>query len=236
MGTMLGPSGQDRHKFALAAAGRALPAWLLHRMGGVKDNGHTGLLRHCRQAAEIGDQRVIAKTCAAFGHQNIGIAAVDQFGDDIFHIPGGQELTFFHIHHPPGLRRRDQQIGLAAQEGWDLQDIDDIGYDRTMIPLMNIGQHGNFIGVFDFLKHRQRLIQTHAALTLQGGAVRLVIAGLIDQGNPKTVTDFFQLAAHIHRMIAAFHLTGPGDQHERLVIGNFDLAKRDGMLLHLNDP
>ena len=40
---------QHRHELALAAAGRALPARLLHRMGGVEHHGIAGL-RQDRQA------------------------------------------------------------------------------------------------------------------------------------------------------------------------------------------
>ena len=59
---------------AVAAGRRALPARLLHRMGGVEDHRSAGC-RHDRQGAHVGDQRVVAEADAALGDQHVGVAA-----------------------------------------------------------------------------------------------------------------------------------------------------------------
>ena len=48
----------------------ALPARLLHRMGGVENDRRAGLAQD-RQRAHVGDQRVVAEADAALGHQHV---------------------------------------------------------------------------------------------------------------------------------------------------------------------
>ena len=52
----------------------ALPARLLHRMGGVEDHRRAGAARQDRQRAHVGDQRVVAERGAALGDQHVGVA------------------------------------------------------------------------------------------------------------------------------------------------------------------
>lgn len=90
-----GSAGKHRRKFALAAGSSALPAGLLDGMGCIENNRTAGFFGHDRQTAEVGYQRIIAETGAAFGQANIGIARIFGFFDNMFHIPGCTELTFF---------------------------------------------------------------------------------------------------------------------------------------------
>ena len=51
---------------------------------------------------------------AALGDKNLVAAHRVRLPDDIFHLPWGQELSFFDIDHFSGSSRRSDQIGLAA--------------------------------------------------------------------------------------------------------------------------
>ncbi len=62
-----GGARDHRREGAVAARTRALPAGLLHGMGRVHHDGIAGL-GHDRQAAHIGDQRIVAEGHAALGH------------------------------------------------------------------------------------------------------------------------------------------------------------------------
>ena len=62
-----------RGELALAAGGGALPARLLHRVGGVHHHRVAGA-RHDRQAAHVGDQRVVAEGDAALAEQDALVA------------------------------------------------------------------------------------------------------------------------------------------------------------------
>ena len=55
----------------------------------------------------------------------LGLPRAGDLGDDVLHVPGRQELALLDVDDLAGLRGGDQQVGLAAQEGRDLQDVDD---------------------------------------------------------------------------------------------------------------
>ena len=60
------------------------------------------------------------------------IAGTSDLGDDVLHVPRGQELPLLDVDDGTGLRRGDQKIRLSAEEGRDLQDIDRFG-DRLAL-------------------------------------------------------------------------------------------------------
>ena len=96
-----GSPGKDRSKFALPSCGHSLTAWLLHRMGGVKDNGIAALGKD-GQGPEVGNKSVVAETAAAFANEDIVIAGSGDFLDHMDHVPGCQKLTFLDIDGAPG--------------------------------------------------------------------------------------------------------------------------------------
>ena len=55
------------------------------------------------------------------------------------HIPGGQELALLDIDHLAGLGRGHQQVGLAAEKGGNLQDVQDLGGGRHLGDLVDVG-------------------------------------------------------------------------------------------------
>ena len=92
----------------------------------------------------------------------------------MLHVPGGQKLPLFHINNLACLTRCDQQIGLAAEEGGDLQDIHDVGGDRALPGFMDIGDQGQACGRLDLLKHPQCLLQAQAATARHRRAIGLI--------------------------------------------------------------
>ena len=56
---------------------------------------------------------------------------------------GRQELTLLDVDGAPGLGRRDEQVGLAAQEGGNLQHVGDLGGGRGLRRLVDVGEHGH---------------------------------------------------------------------------------------------
>ena len=119
---------------------RPLPARLLHRMGGVEHHGIAGL-GHDRQAAHVGDQRVVAEADAALADQDVAVAGACDLGHHVLHVPGGEELALLDVDRPAGLAGRQQQIGLAAQEGGDLQHVHRLGHGRALLGRVHVGQH-----------------------------------------------------------------------------------------------
>ncbi len=74
----------------------ALPARLLHRMGGVEHHRIAGL-GHDRQGAHVGDQRVVAEAHAALAQQDVLVAGLGHFLGHVLHVPGRQELALLDV-------------------------------------------------------------------------------------------------------------------------------------------
>ncbi len=218
---------QHRHEFALAARRSTLAAGLLHRMGGVEDHGRAGRARQDRQRAHVGDQRVVAERGAALGHQHIAVAGAGDLGDDIGHVPGRQELPLLDVDDLAGRRRRQQQIGLPAQERRDLQDIDGLRDLGALRGLVDIREHGQAERGADLGKDRQRLLQADPARRGCAGAVGLVERGLVDEPNAEPRGDLLQRSRHLERVRAALELARAGDDRDRQVIAEFDRTGAD---------
>src|SRR3712207_7607972 len=86
------------------------------------------------------------------------------FRSDIGHVPGGEELPLLDVHDPSGLRSRYQEIGLAAEEGGDLEDVHDLaGQDRKSTRLNS--SHANISYAVFCLKKKIHQTNTEATPT-----------------------------------------------------------------------
>ncbi len=54
---------------------------------------------------------------------------------------GARNWPFLTLTDLAGSRRGDEKIGLAAEEGRDLQHVDGFGHGGTLIGLMHVGEH-----------------------------------------------------------------------------------------------
>ena len=221
-----GGAGQHRHEFALAARGGALPARLLHRMSGVVHHGVAGR-RQDREGAHVGDQGVVAEAHAALAHQHVLVARARDLGDHVLHVPGRQELALFYVDGLAGLARCQQQVGLPAQKGRDLEHVHGLGGSGTLLGGVNVGQHRDVAALAHFGQDRQRPLQAQATFAAQAGAVGLVEAGLVDQANSELVRDFLDRLRHFKRVLAQFERAGPRDQGEGPIIGDVEFADFD---------
>ena len=106
--------------------------------GGVEHHG-IAVLRQDRQRAHVRDQRVVAEAHAALGLEDVAVAGAGDLGEDIRHVPRRQELAFLDVDRPAGPPGGEQQIGLAAQEGRDLQHVHGLGGSGALFPGMDVG-------------------------------------------------------------------------------------------------
>ncbi len=205
-----GGARQDRHELALAAGRGALPARLLHRMGGVEHHGISGIGED-RQRAHVADQRVVAEGNAALAGEHVVVAGGGTFRDDVLHVPGRQELPLLDVDRAAGLRCRDQEIGLAREEGRDLQHIDRLRGDGALLLGVDVGQHRHAVFVAELGEDRQAGFEPDAASGRGAGAVRLVEAGLVDEADAELAGQFGQRMAHLMGMRATFELARASD-------------------------
>ena len=120
-----------RDEFRLAAAGGVAvfvsvrSRGQLHGVRSVED--HRRKLPHDGQRAHIDDQVVVAETRSALGDEHSLVARGVALFDGVLHVPGRDELALLDVDHALAQGRGDDQVGLAAEESGDLQDVGDFG-------------------------------------------------------------------------------------------------------------
>jgi hypothetical protein len=152
---------QHGGELALPARGRPLPARLLHGMGRVEDHRRAGR-GHDRQGAHVGDERVVAEGGAALGQHDVGLPAEAILAATFAMSQGARNWPFLTLTTRP-FRRGDEEIGLAAEEGGDLQDVDRLGRPARIARLVHVGEHGQAVALADLGEDRQRRLDPDAA-------------------------------------------------------------------------
>ena len=120
----------------------------LHRVCCIEDH-RVAHLAHDHQRTHIGHQVVIAEGRAPFRQQNLLIAGRFNLLDAMLDIPGSKKLPLFQIDRLAGFANRHQQIGLPAEKGRNLQDIEHLGSSDNLTDIMDIRNHRQVKFVFD---------------------------------------------------------------------------------------
>ena len=221
-----GGAGEDWGEFALAAGGCALAAGLLDGVGGVEDDGVAGS-GHDGEAAEVGDEGVVAEACAAFGEEDAFVAGFGDFCGDVLHVPGGEELAFLDVDGAAGFAGGDEEVGLAAEEGGDLEDVDGFGGRVALGGVVDVGEDGDAEAFADGGEDGEALMQADASGGLGAGAVGFVEAGFVDEGDVGEAADLGEGVGHFEGVGFGFDLAGAGDEDEGSVVGDDDVAHAD---------
>ena len=126
----------------LAARRSARRARQLHAVRRVEDH-RIADLAHDRQAAHVHHQIVVAERDAALGQQDLVVAGGRHLVAACRMSCGRDELALLDVHDAARAAGCDQQVGLAAEERGDLQNIHDFGRGIGLRGLVNVGEHGN---------------------------------------------------------------------------------------------
>jgi hypothetical protein len=173
------------------------------------------------------DQRVVAEADAALADQHAVVAGLGDLGDDLLHVPGRQELPLLDVDRAAGGGGGEQQVGLPAEEGGNLQHVDRLGDDGALLGGVHVGQHRAAEALAQLRQDRQPALHAHAALGGGAGAVRLVEGGLVDEAEAQPVGELDQRMGHLMGMLARFQRAGAGDQGERAVVADGEPADGD---------
>ena len=207
-----GRAREERNKLGLAAADAVGGGGLLHGVGGVEDDG--GERAHDGQRAEIDDEVVVAKGCAALGEEDALVTCRADLLEPVAHVPGRDELALLDVNGAPSAASGDQQIGLTAEESGNLQDVDGFGGDFAVGRLMNVGEDRQ-TGVFgEAAKDASSFHEAGTTETLYAGAIGLVVAGLEDVGNAEIGRDALDGFGHFACVGFGLDNAGTGDQEE----------------------
>jgi hypothetical protein len=138
----------------------------------------------------------------------------------VLHVPGRQKLPLLHVDSAPSRRRRQQQIGLPAEKGRNLQYIDDFCHDLSLIAFMNIREHRHTHFVLDALQNFHPHVQLLTAKGGNGSTVRLIKGRLKDKGHVEALADRRNLRGHLQGKIFGLNDTGTTNQRERMTLAN----------------
>ena len=207
-----GSARQERNELRLAATDTVGRGGLLYGMRAVEDD--RGERAHDGEAAKIDYQVVVAEAGAALGEKDALVAGGANFFYGVGHVPRGDELALLYIDGAPGFSGGDEQVGLPAKEGWDLEDVYGFGCDFALAGLVDIGEDGKAGFASEAAEDAGAFEEAGTAKTLDAGAVGLVVAGLEDEGNAKVGGDALQRVGHGAHVGFALNDAGSGDEKE----------------------
>ena len=213
-------------KFRLAAAGVALSTGELNGVSDIVDNGITELGED-GEGAHVDDEVIVPEACAAFGEDDSGVAGASDFFGDVAHVPGRKELSLLYVHDAAGFGGGKEEIGLAREEGGDLEDVRDFGGGSGLRGVVDVGEDRKMQIGFDFAEDAQAFGQSRAAKGLYGGTIGFVVRGFEDVGNDGVGSNSGDAFSHGTRVRFGFDDTGAGNEKERIASAEAQRAERD---------
>ena len=121
------------------------------------------------------------------------------------------ELSLLDVDDAARAARRQQQIGLPAEESGNLQDVGHRGHRFGLRRLMNIGEDRKAFRLQPG-QNAQSFDEARPAIGVQAGAVGLVKRRLEDEAAAHGVAN---AARHPVDVLFAFDHARSGDQHQR---------------------
>lgn len=199
-------SGEDGGELSLATGFVATRSRQLHRMRGIKDHGKPKGSQN-GYGAHIRHQIVIAKGCAALRHQQLSTTRFCRLGHDLSHFRRGKELTLFEIYNLSGPDSRSNEIGLAAKECRDLENVHDTAGGGGLGFRMDVGQDWNAGIRPDFGEDGQALLNTWSAKRLGRRPIGLVETGFEYESDSELSADVFKRGGNKQTKLLAFDHT-----------------------------
>ncbi len=228
-GDFLGDPGLGQPQSALpaAAGGTFAAAGDLEGMGHVENHGCPEGLHH-PEAQHIDNQVVVAEGDPPFAEKNPFAPRFSELRQDVPHVLRGEKLPLFDLDDRSRPREGCHEVGLAAQEGGQLQDVADLRRGGRLVRLVDIGQDRNPETLPHFGQESQSLFQSGAAIGVDRRPVRLVERPLENIRNAKAAGDIDHVPGDLHRQVAGFKHVDPGNQNERSVVGEMErIAQRN---------
>jgi hypothetical protein len=130
------------------------------------------------------------------------------------HVPRGQELPFFEVYGFAGPGGGDNEVGLAAEQGRDLQQIEDGGGGLRLRRFMDIRGHGNAQPSPYAPENRKAFLETGTAIRMKRGSIGFIERRLEDVRKTELSAKFGHLTADFEAVVLALYDARTGD-HEQ---------------------
>ncbi len=150
----------------------------------------------------------------------------------MLHFLRRQELGLLDVDDRACLGHGDHQVGLARQEGRQLDDVADFGDHGSLRRLVDVGDQRHVEGLLDLFEDAHALFQAGATVGGHRRAVGLVEAGLEHVGDAELVGHPHVFFADLEGHVARFQHVHAAEQDEWLVVGDLDVANADDLLRH----
>ncbi len=207
-----GGAGQDRDELGLASGDSVGGRGSLDGVGGVED--HRGKGAHDGERAHVDDEVVVAEAGTALGEGDAGVAGVANLFDGVAHVEGGDELALLDVDGSASLGGGDEEVGLAAEEGRDLEDVDGFAYGAAILGGVDVGEDGEAGGFGYGAENAAAFGEAGAAEASDGGAVSFVVAGFEDVGDAEVGGDALDGVGHGAGVVLGLDDAGAGDEEE----------------------
>jgi len=132
----------------------------------------------------------------------------------VAHVEGGDELALFDVDGFAGFGSGGEEVGLAAEEGGDLEDVDGFAYGGAVLGGVDVGEDGEAGGFGYGAEDAAAFGEAGAAEAADGGAVGFVVAGLEDVGDAEVGGDALDGVGHGAGVLLGLDDAGAGDEEE----------------------
>ena len=219
-------AGERLDEFRLSAAGMTLSTRELNGVSDIVDDG-TAEFGEDGKGAHVDDEVIVAEACATFGEDDFGVAGGSDFFGNVAHVPGRKELSLLYVDDATGFGGGDEEIGLAREEGGDLQDVRNFGGGSGLGGVVDVGEDREMQIGFDFSEDAQAFGQSRAAKGFYRGTIGFVVRGFEDVRDAAIGGNLGDTFSHGPRMRFGFDDARAGNEKKRIASAEAEGAERD---------
>ena len=175
-------------------------------------------LHQIAQADEVVDEAVVAEEGAAFDEQDVVAAGLGEFAHRADHLAGREKLALLDTDGPAvlfrGLTGGGEQVGLSAEEGGDLEHVDDGGGGVGLVGGVDIRSNEAAQLFTGGVQPFQPAFEPRPAGRGNTGTVGLVERGLEDERQAEAVAGVAEAGAGVEAHVERLEHAGAGDDSE----------------------
>src|SRR5206468_11113161 len=158
---------------------------------------------------------------------HVAISGAEHLVDDVLHVAGRQELALLHVDRLAGTRRVDDQIGLPAEERWNLKHVEDLGGRPDFLDLVDVGEDRHAERITNASENAQSFHEAGAAIAAHRGTVGLVVRRLVDERHTVVSGNHYQSLGSNQGVLLVLDRARATDQHQGAAAADRDRADPD---------
>ena len=195
-------------------------------MGGVEDD-RVAEVAQDGQAAHVDDEIVVSEARAALREEDRFVPFRQDLVDDVLHVARRDELPLLDVDRLAGCGGGEQQVGLAAEKGRNLDDVEHLGGRIHFADLMDVGEHRHPHRLAHFAQDPESLHETRPTIAVDGGPVGLVVGRFVDERHAALGRDGGQALGRHEGVPLVLDGAGAADEDEGGASADRDGADRD---------